>query len=551
MLGTTAGRSNSQFFKMDATILGIRRIVESDSKQLVIYCGAGTTIDKTGYGWEDLITALFPQDDLGETTGIDPEDIAILRSTYSPQALASILMGDSRTRWGTRQEAMNHCIANLRALLYSKSSWRSGRLANAVASLAVVGAAKGIKVDIVTTNYDCYVEEHLVSRLERAGWDCALKGDRAGISFVIEGEAGKAEPIRLHYLHGRVPRSETASETVVLDELSYAKSRKTTAKVLDQLLAANTPLLVVGSSLTDAPLIDALARQMRKANSDNARQLKPLPPWVAVLTDDSLPTDDAFDAQRNLRLTNMSRNRTDLLGLNLVSPNFYYQIPQFVREVEYALEEKINPHGEKTITYLDRSAAWWLGWSSNGAGSNQVDLVGRLNEGREGCEKRIRELAGARGLELPSDELFRLELFVRDAPTMHRRLKHWANSSGTKEREGDRRSFELSRSSRNASVRTYIDGRPGFFGFEDLEEDLVIRAEHHWHSYLSVPVVIHPDAKSLQVGVLTLASNKARTTTMIPWDHHPHMSRLVDMMIALGREILCPHSGGDCTCSPK
>jgi hypothetical protein len=551
MLDAMAGRSNSQFFKMDATIQGIRRIVESESKRLVIYCGAGTTIDKTGYGWADLITALFPQDDPGETTGIDPEDISILRSTYPPQALASILMGDSKTRWGTQEEAMNHCIANLRALLYSKSSWRSGRLANAVASLAVVGATNGIKVDIVTTNYDCYVEEHLVSRLSHVNRAYDSRGDKVELSFVIEGNEGKVEPIRLYYLHGRVPRSETASEMVVLDELSYAKSRETTAKVLDELLDVDTPLLVVGSSLTDAPLIDALAQQMRKANAKNAKKAKRLPPWVAVLTDDSLPTDDAFDAQRNLRLTNMSRKRTDLLGLNLVSPNFYYQIPQFVREVEYALAQEKKPPGGKAITYIDRSAAWWSQWSRNGAGSDQLALVDRLIKGRKMCEKRISRLAGARGLELPSDELFRLELFVRDAPTTQRRLTHWANSSGTKERVGDRRSFELSRSSRNASVRTYIDGRPGFFGFEDLEEDLVIRAEHHWQSYFSVPIVIHPDAKSLQVGVLTLASNKARATTMIPWGHHPHMSRLVDMMITLGREIFCPHAGVKCTCAPK
>src|SRR3954454_14189494 len=82
-------RSVDQFFHQPSTRHALRDL--SSGRSLVIYCGAGVTIDRTSMGWGGLIAAIFRPDAAAHRDYPSAEDIELLRQHEDPLRLASIL----------------------------------------------------------------------------------------------------------------------------------------------------------------------------------------------------------------------------------------------------------------------------------------------------------------------------------------------------------------------------------------------------------------------------------------------------------------------------
>ena len=133
------------------------RMLWSEIKQdvtdsLIIYCGAGVTIDRTGVSWNTLVTEVARQTlrsyDERSNTNFDEECAKFFRSEdFSAEQKATVATA------GADQDVTAKVIADT---LYSRSGYRQGRLLDKITQLAVTLAFFGKKIYLVTTNYDTY-----------------------------------------------------------------------------------------------------------------------------------------------------------------------------------------------------------------------------------------------------------------------------------------------------------------------------------------------------------------------------------------------------------
>src|SRR5664280_1217555 len=158
-------RSESQFFHDRSTREAIIRMADSES--LVIYCGAGVTIDRTGLGWGQLLATVFAPDTSTHLNYPSAADIAILQLVEDPLRLASILTRYSLDRDESPEQLVQHLTPLLQNRLYKSTGWQRGLLAHNIAGLALSAATLGKTVHVVTTNYDTLLEDSFRREIER------------------------------------------------------------------------------------------------------------------------------------------------------------------------------------------------------------------------------------------------------------------------------------------------------------------------------------------------------------------------------------------------
>ena len=123
----TYARNETAFFHLDETKKAIVKLASCD--RLVIYCGAGVTIDRTGLAWGDLLVQLFETQDRSKSPR-DPtvEELAILRKELTPLQLASVLAERTQEHHATEKEGRASLIPKLQQALYKGSGWQCGAL---------------------------------------------------------------------------------------------------------------------------------------------------------------------------------------------------------------------------------------------------------------------------------------------------------------------------------------------------------------------------------------------------------------------------------------
>ncbi|MDR0432290.1 MAG: SIR2 family protein, partial [Bifidobacteriaceae bacterium] len=267
---TRLRRSPTPFFLQPQTVDALAALSSPGIERLVIYCGAGTTIDRTGLGWKELIDQAFPPVEEQDSDLPTANDIRFLHRHFQPPEVASILSQYVAERHGGYYKPgyRDEIAKNLVPALYFEKrvapgqAWgrfMAGRLGGNISRLAILAASLGKSVIVATTNFDDLLEKNITERIS-LDYLARLRDDpqarpvktkrldtnqRIGLAKLAPGT------IALVYLHGRVPREGSPSSRVVLTERDYADTRKRTVGRLSEILSMpRTGFLTVGASLT-------------------------------------------------------------------------------------------------------------------------------------------------------------------------------------------------------------------------------------------------------------------------------------------------------------
>jgi len=556
-LPTPSRNSPTFFFGNRGTISALETL--SGASDLVLYCGAGVSIDQTSVTWTQLVKGVFRiakatlGDDhrLKETKSVE----YLLAHLGDDRQAASILVEEFRD---TNESENIFLGTKLKDVLYRKRGWQRGYIMRNLVQLSLAAARHGRNVTIITTNYDVYIEDEFVERRNKL-IAAGLPADEAGglSRRVLDGSAdsrvvevvaagSKATTVEIIYLHGRVDHVGGVEGDIVLTEQSYARSRERSSQILRDNFSGDKGVLIVGASLTDEPLIHALAltkskNQKRfillKAPEQLSEPLKELKSHDTATVIDAVSVGSAWQ----LRATH--------LGVKHLSPMSHSQSAQFLEELRVCLTaaeltKNVRHYGlpGSRIGYPQRLAIWHASWSKKKNVRNANLAHKKLHETLTVIQVLLKEYAA-------SGETLRIELWARrDPSSTNRRLTLWANSTGPLLEESTMRTEAIDGATRNASVRALLEGRPLLTRLSDMRYPV---NASRWQTFLSVPIFVQVptavkgavDSAYIPVGVVTLASDKQLGSDVDPSvlsDSLPvdQFVALKQQLIAMGREVL-------------
>jgi hypothetical protein len=312
-----------------------------------------------------------------------------------------------------------------------------------------------------------------------------------------------------------VPQDFAAPATfVTFSEVDYARSYRLSAQVLERVLRDHS-MLIIGSSLTDPPLLNALARTAEDAKRQQLSRLAIMP-----LQGLRVPLDD------ERRITAMCKNihdRMEHFEVEVTFPDFYSQTAQLLTEIRVAARELRmgNPYKGSPAEHRNRLDQWWRDWQESRSG----DWTAANLRDHETLLVRLRELQ--RKFRL-SREMMKLEIWVRWQPGPGGRLlKLWASSTGTWPDERSMATAPIGNNSRYVSVQTFCLGRPGVHATVD----------DRWRTYLSVPIRVGTEqGRELPVAVISLASMEEETR--IDRKEAARISNMVEELARIGAELV-------------
>jgi hypothetical protein len=486
---------------------------------LVIYAGSGVSIDKTGLNWSALVS-LMMRNQLRNSQALEYFE------TLNPLEAASVVKQSYIREFGD-DDVNRKLVAELRRVLYPGQLLRRAQLPDAIVRLVAELDDQKHDVHVVTTNYDDFLERHLdwlETPDEKSGKPIleplALDFSNDLISRkAMEDEVAlytDCDPARrkLLHLHGYVPEDAGTQATfVTFSEVDYARAYRLSAEVLGKLLRSHS-MLIIGSGLTDPPLLSALASTAADARDAGLTRLAvvPLQGLQARLT-------------TNGRIVEVCKNivgRMNHFEVEVTFPDFYSQTAELITEIRVAARELHEKRGYRgtTAEHHQRLIAWWQDWH----GRRLRDwAAANAKDHRTLCEE-LEELQKRFKLREP----LKLEIWIRWKPDQDpRMLKLWASSTGTWPREDTMPVAEISNQSKYVSVETFCHGRPGIHP----------RPDDRWRTYLSVPVRFGTaQGRDVPVAVITLASMEK--DTQISREYTSTVSKFVDELVTIGEQIV-------------
>jgi hypothetical protein len=550
------------FFEQKATLDAILGI--NDHRNIVIYCGAGVTIDQTGLSWSALIRGVFRVGQSVAGASRETKSIEFLLEQFQdPRQTASIVVEAFLTSAQSENEFLG---STLRSLLYGNDPRAQGLILRNVAFLAVSAALLERNVTIITTNYDDFIETKISNRTTRqlnsAGEKAedspavirrTLHTDTGPKSTTVHEAEGSGGTIEVVYLHGRVPRSGDVDGDVVLTERSYAKTREQSQQVLHDAFTATSEedepaVLIVGASLTDGPLVDALAMTRDRSAAQRRVALIDLPLSPKQLassfrSDNSVPVD-VDDVRAAIGL------RGKHLGVDILWPSTHAQTAQFLEELRIDLEQRIASGDEKAYTapanqatYGRRLKTWSTDFSSGRARTDPEYVYDLLQLITQAAVGHLEDAGRPLG-----DEHVRTELWARAQPSS-RKLTLIGTSAGPLRDVALQRTESVT-SRNNASIRGFQEGRPVLVDLGELE---LQSAASRWKTFLSVPIFTHVDAANgspggrIPVGVLTLTTTKsmraedAAARSVFQELPLKPFAAIVGDIIGIGQQLLNPY----------
>lgn len=494
-------RSSTPFFETTSATGAIDRIATC-SDPLLVYCGAGVTIDRTGHSWAALIRSCFPGYHSKKYPSGPRQDEIARAPALAPEQLASSLIHTLREiAKGSKQSLQDTLRERIRRSLYgNKASWQAGELSSNIVQLAFFRSIANRRTTILTTNYDDHIEHRY--RELRADVELLpnlpIPGLRVKVLSPKESVVLELPPVGLPvdspnsfvtivYLHGRVPRRGSVNWPIVLDENSYAATAGRVGRTLRRALREHPLSLIVGSSLQDLPLVRALSRTRTVGTR------------LAVLTKAGLVGDLRRDGE-SLGL-DLVRHRCRELFVEPIFADFHGQVAQLFNEFSIRTAFR-SPDGRYpwTADYMNRLAHWWDGWVA--VKGVDATLPTQLADA-------LRDALPLFGIAPNDDPLsrasegYRLELWVRAMPaSADRQLVRWATSEnrsldGVKGKRGN-----LETPSYLAPVRAFTEGRPRAFDIKDLEAGRESTSRYTSKAFLAIPIRVN----GCIVGVLSLAS---------------------------------------------
>lgn len=330
----------------------IEHIEEIAAQQrIIIYAGSGVSIDKTGLNWPKLVESLMRQ----QLSGLE------LR-TFSPLESASVVKQLLLKEYGA--ERINGRLADeLRRLLYPGQMWRQAELPHAVMRLIAELHNQNRDYHVFTTNYDDFLEQQkaILDAQFVANQGLPLDVDSVALDYEIDisekhqllhqvGQYTSCDPSRrlLVHLHGYVPQDPATRATfVTFSEVDYARSYRLSAEVLERVLRDHS-MLIIGSSLTDPPLLSALAKTAEHAKEQRLSRLAIMP-----LQGLRGPLNAE---QRIAAICKNIHDRMEHFEVDVTFPDFFSQTAQLLIEIRAAAREfqAGNPYRNSPTEHRNR-----------------------------------------------------------------------------------------------------------------------------------------------------------------------------------------------------
>ncbi|MWV49395.1 hypothetical protein GRS96_08925 [Rathayibacter sp. VKM Ac-2803] len=548
------------FLREKATLDALDALSSAD--ELVLYCGAGVSIDRTGLSWTRLLQQVFEEAARHGRPHRERQLKAIdfLLSHLSEEEQRASVITEYFTE-GKPEVANDLLTSILQRVLYEDNGWSEGSLLANLARLALVASQRLRKVTVITTNYDVYLEEEFSTAVKEIA---ARGGDEIpGLERLVSPEQpsddewtvqemiapiGTEAMVRIVYLHGRVARPGQPTEgTIVLDEFSYARSHAAVTRVLREYLT-DSAMLAAGASVTDAPLVQALALTK---TADSITRRFALIPSAAALDPSTYNTGYVAVGGVEKELTQkdvdeMVGGRGAHLGIHLLHPLSHAQTAQFVKELDLAIRLHRSPSTRRYrdvstgISYEARLASWIDEWGTNSPTPHAAyeTLVRALHDD-------ISVILGGTAVE---NQSLRLETWVRINPTARNRtLTLYANSTGPLHDQHILRREEVRADAPNASISTFLQGRPQLLALDEL--GLRENDASRWKTFFCVPLSLlieravdgAPYAASVPTGVITLAGlEDAHLMDRFHGLSLDDIDRLKEAMTAAGTQVLRP-----------
>lgn len=516
-------RSPEPFFHLDEIQRAITAL--STARSIIIFAGAGVTIDSTGLPWSGLVRRILNEEPRLRSS-ITPEEAALLAAHLSPLEIATIASQYYRGLHAEAKDAQDDLDTKIKTLLYPGNEWRAGRLATNVMKLAVSFATNGRRVEIVTTNYDTHLERAYDKLSDGAVAVEANYKDSQAIprlsihsleerasQLLADGRRRRALPsnlIHLTYLHGRLDPHEQRGGQLGFSEHDYAELRPHVTAVLQKILEpSDTALLVLGSSLTDPPLLSALfdTRLDDEDERENQSNRVAIMPYLSFLREDTRP-EGVAKIERHIKA------RANEFGVKLLMPDCLYHTAQFCEEIITAIDWQENKSSTVVARYEEtplmrygaRLQGWWAAWSAEVLRGGQIvvdnaDLTWQiLSTALEQILDTLPTSQRVRG------ERFKLEMWVRwDPAGRDRELALWANSNGPRYDYDSIHTAPIGLGSQYQAVSAWADGQPRLSCPE--EGGPAGYAFSRWRTFVSVPITTLSGGGEIPVGVITLASS--------------------------------------------
>ena len=527
------------------------------SKRLVIFAGAGVTLDRSGLGWSEFVSGLL--EDYIENPEQRSRVLETMRDLQSASVAAQLYQKDHGDSFRDR------LTDRLRVLLYNGGQWQKGRLATNLATLLLVMNQKQSQDAeasvggscIVTPNYDDYIFQELVevvrSRQTKANPDLLLgdpllefptEVDPLSFNAASEGELGYSEELALAawtsdidfpraadstciHLHGFVPRSHQPGPTgsaskyrhPVVSEQDYFITAEYSFSALKKLFS-QASVLIVGASMTDPPLLRALAATADAATHDGRAR------YALV------PMQDGLGAVDKAGLQKMIRERYQHFGVRPVFADYYGQAQQFIEEVTVCAQlAKPSDYQRSDLRYGKRLSDWWTSWSKEIAKDEETDWQWVFHEVLNAAVVALSEL-----LDSSADEKFKLELWIRTSPQHTREMKLWATSLGTLADEALSRTARISPDTEYTSIQAFVAGRPVT---RSLGED---DKSQRWRTYVGLPLTWKPpEGGTITVGAITIASMSAGSHSSLNSSANKHKrAQAIEFIEDLGSTLIAP-----------
>lgn len=312
----------------------IRRLASAD--RLAVFVGAGISAEAGLPSWSELVERLLTRaSSHSGHFGTEEQRREWVQSTLrseQPIAVAGIaqtLLGKDLTSTLGRELYKPRLNDEPR----SPAEFAPGPTAHAIASLRVAWDESGRnlpRMKILTTNYDDFLEEAFKASPEVSGRDVL------SIYWPMRPLSKKNRPIKIHHLHGFIPRRGRPKGDVILTDRSfYSQGEPAAARDAEvkQILCHST-CLFLGTSFSDPNIIKyieesaRLRRAQQGAHPDYVNAKPETPVHVALLTRHSSDPSPFQEVEEDI-----AKSR---LGSALTTPIFldhYADVAQFVYEV--------------------------------------------------------------------------------------------------------------------------------------------------------------------------------------------------------------------------
>ena len=530
----------------------------ADSNHIVIYCGSGVIKNKIGGVSRDSLVTLVAQKTMlgfAKQYGFKKVSAACTNfftsKDHTPEFKATIAAS-----YAEKKDKDNTIVSSIGETLY-RDSWSEGRLLSELAKFVIKLSVDFKKsVSIVTSNYDTFIEDSIIKELyipyakkkeeeeKRKTSTKDFKDFDVDLRLVgyAYGEGDKGVPcydyafarneklpkIEIHHLHGRICSMVSSyalnnlasnkdvdkegaglfirSGKLVFSEEDYEESHDRSLEVLTNLFSQGTTI-IVGSSLTDTPLVRSLLKIKSKSEEQHGKNGGKI---VSSRRAVYAFMKCGIDGYEKFQL-----ERAEALGIEPLFYEFHDEIPEVFSNLTALLVRGNKDGSYSEVLPYDQALREWVRLAIR-LTNHQKQFRELVESGYEMSAKLARDVIIERYAR--KDELLKIECWFLDleGDVSKKVLRVWTNSVGPTFATDLRRSEAVSslNAEKVASVQAFCEGAPKIIpidqlklGLVKLKDDKNISATR-WKSFMSVPIVIPFEEYDVDVtvGVVTLAS---------------------------------------------